>query len=272
MLLHPGDHLRVARPLGYDHHGIYEGDGQVIHFTGVAPSKAAARIARTTYRDFAAGGRVEVVEYGRCDAPHVVVARARNLLGKGSYDIFANNCEHFARWCKTGEAASEQVQRAIAGATMVGGGSAALAGGLGTVAAGGMAGLSGAGIMSGLATLGGSAIGGVVALAAAPTALTTVAMHSALRDDVALTTQERSARSAGRAGTVAGGVAGTVGSVGLISAVGVSGLSAAGMTSGLAGIGATVGGGMLAGVVLAAAAPAALAAAVGYGVYRLVRE
>ena len=235
------------------------------------PSKEGARISRTTLREFSAGDRVEVVEYGRCDPADVVLARARSLLGKGSYDLFASNCEHFARWCKTGEAASEQVRRALAVATTVGGGSAALAGGLGTVAAGGLAGLSGPGIMSGLASIGGTAVGGVVVLATAPVALTTAAMHNALRDDVALPARERAARSAGRSASIAAGVAGTVGSVGLISSVGVSGLSAAGITSGLAGIGAAIGGGMAAGVVLTAAAPAVAAAAIGDAAYRFFR-
>ena len=198
MLLNPGEHVRAIRPLGYDHHGIFEGHGMVIHFTAAGPSKEGARISRTTLREFSAGDRVEVVEYGRCDPADVVLARARSLLGKGSYDLFASNCEHFARWCKTGEAASEQVRRALAVATTVGGGSAALAGGLGTVAAGGLAGLSGPGIMSGLASIGGTAVGGVVVLATAPVALTTAAMHNALRDDVALPARERAARSAGR--------------------------------------------------------------------------
>ena len=44
-------------------------------------------------------------------------------------------------------------------------------------------------------------------------------------------------------------------------------MSAAGITSGLAAIGTTVGGGMAAGTVIAVTAPAAAAVAVGYGSY-----
>jgi len=51
----------------------------------------------------------------------------------------------------------------------------------------------------------------------------------------------------------------------------VAGLGGAGIASGLAAVGATVGGGMTAGVVVTAAAPAVAAAALGYGVYRAWR-
>src|SRR5262249_12123015 len=94
-------------------------------------------------------------------------------------------------------------------------------------------------------------------------------MH-VLKDDPILHETEREARRAGRVATVAGAVSGSAASVVAIGAAGtVSGLSAAGITSGLAAVGATVGGGMVAGVVISAVAPAAVAAAVGYGSYRL---
>ncbi|MGB7486504.1 MAG: lecithin retinol acyltransferase family protein, partial [Phormidesmis sp.] len=32
----------------------------------------------------------------------VVIARAESRLGEQRYDLFFNNCEHFASWCKTG--------------------------------------------------------------------------------------------------------------------------------------------------------------------------
>ena len=55
------------------------------------------------------------------------------------------------------------------------------------------------------------------------------------------------------------------GMVALISTLGVTGLSAAGITSGLATIGAIVGGGMLAGICVVAAAPVIL----GYAVWKV---
>lgn len=63
-------------------------------------------------------------------------------------------------------------------------------------------------------------------------------------------------------GTVAGGAAGTAGSIAAVSAAGsVSGLSAAGMTSGLAALGTVAGGGMVAGIGVAATPVLVLGAA-----------
>ena len=38
-----------------------------------------------------------------------VIARARQRVGEKSYNLLANNCEHFARACKSGIHSSEQV-------------------------------------------------------------------------------------------------------------------------------------------------------------------
>ena len=78
---------------------------------------------------------------------------------------------------------------------------------------------------------------------------------------------DNGAKAAGVVGAVAGAAVGTAGAIGTISAAGsVAGLSAAGMTSGLAAIG---GGTMLGGIAVTAAAPVAVAGAVGYSAYRL---
>ncbi|MEZ4869955.1 MAG: hypothetical protein R3C14_51990 [Caldilineaceae bacterium] len=58
-------------------------------------------------------------------------------------------------------------------------------------------------------------------------------------------------------GAVAGGAAGVPVGFMLVSMTGVAGISAAGLTSGLAGLGALVGGGMLAGIFVAGAPMAA---------------
>lgn len=269
----PGDHIKVDRG-PYSHHGIYIGRNVVIHFTGASKRPEDACIRLDTLAAFARGGRVQAVSYAQCFPAEEVLRRAHESVGKDGYRLFANNCEHLARWCKTGHHESQQALNAAAGAVSVGGSASLGAGSIGVVAgAGTVAGLSGPGIMSGLASVGGTlgmgAVGGVGILAAAPAALTTAAMHRALKDDPCLPEQERHARKAGRWATTAGAAAGSCGSVALISAAGVSGLSAAGVTSGLAAIGATVGGGMAAGVFVAVAAPAVIASAIGWGIYRL---
>ena len=133
------------------------------------------------------------------------------------------------------------------------------------------AGLSGgAGMMAGLAAVGGSAVGGIGILGAAPTAAAKMVMNQVLEDDARLSNKEREARAVGRTMTTVGAVAGTAGTVGAIATAGsVAGLSGAGVTSGLAAIGSVVGGGMGAGIAITVAAPAVVAASVGYGAYKI---
>lgn len=42
-------------------------------------------------------------------SPEETVQRARSRLGEAEYNLAANNCEHFAIWCKTGISESHQV-------------------------------------------------------------------------------------------------------------------------------------------------------------------
>jgi len=120
-----GDHLFYYRAGGvYSHHGIDCGDGMVIHYESspwmklagscrVAGHRSTAttpRIARVTWDEFALGSDVFVRDYpAECDAAEQVLARARGRIGEACYDIFGNNCEHFAVWCKTGIPHSTQV-------------------------------------------------------------------------------------------------------------------------------------------------------------------
>ena len=274
MTMSPGDHLRVSRGF-YAHHGIYVGEGQVIHYSGEVFQKTDAVVRRDSLERFAADGMVTIVSYATAFEPDVVIRNAESRLGENGYALLGNNCEHFAVWCKTDKLVSDQVQDAKAGTASVGGGALATGGAIAAVSsAGAVAGLSGAGIMSGLASVGGivgsGAIGGVAILGLAPTAAATYAAQIALKDDERFPTAERDARKVGRRATVAGAALGTVGSVAAISAVGTTaGLSAAGITSGFAAIGGTVSGGMAAGVAMTVAAPATAALAVGYGAYRL---
>lgn len=271
-----GDHIYVHR-LGYTHHGIDCGDGTVIHYTGEVGQKSNAAIRRTTPQDFTKGAEIKTRSYGSCDSADKVVERAESRLDEASYNLVFSNCEHFATWCKTGKQQSEQVKDAASVSGGAVGGGTAVAAGLGTVSAtGAAAGLSGAGVMSGLASVGGvvggGAVAGIAVVGAAPAVITTAAMIFVLRDDPILHETEREARKAGRIATVVGAAGGSVAAVGTVAATGaVASLSAAGISSGLAAIGAAVGGGMAAGVVVTAAAPAVAAAALGYGSYRVWR-
>lgn len=112
-----GDVLEVVRGL-YSHYGVYAGDGKVIHFTaddGSGHSETDpnnADIIETDLSVFQKGGHINVdnqeeAKYSRDE----IVSRARALIGtqKGNYDLVTNNCEHFAKYCKTGSKISDQV-------------------------------------------------------------------------------------------------------------------------------------------------------------------
>lgn len=281
-----GDHIWVSRPLGYapvgyTHHGIDCGDGTVIHFTGEpgknTKSKSEASIARSTMADFALDSIVHIREYSKKDDPQVVIDRAESKIGSKEYHLVTNNCEHFATWCCTGRTASEQVRR-VSSLTTTG---AAAAASLGTTAGvvgavGSVAGLSGAGVMSGLGTagalVGAGAAAGPLVIAAIPAAVAIGAVQLGLKIDETLPKEENDARRDGKIASAAGAAVAAAGGMGAVAGLGVAGTSAAGIASGLAVIGSAVGGGMVAGTVVVAAAPAVLAGVAGYGAYVISRK
>jgi len=274
--LRRGDHLRAGTPGAPHHDGIYLGSGHVIHLTGnPGGGKASARVRIDTLAAFAAGRPVIVRPYAGNNDRDAIIARAMSRLGDGNYHLIFNNCQHFARWCATGDHVSEQVCSVAATTGTITAPVLAAPLALSLVGSAGLiVGLSGPGIMSGLAAygaiVGGGAVAGLVVLGAAPALASVAIMNRALRADGDLPYGERAARTAGRIGSAAGALAGSTGAVAVVSAVGVSGLSAAGISSGLAAIGTAVGGvGMAAGAMAVVAAPAAVAAALGYLIYRL---
>lgn len=114
--LHPGSHLSVSRGV-YDHHGIYIGNNQVIHYSGFAEAFNKGCIEQTTLEKFL-GGRDQftVVNYPSNKVLYTnqqIVERAYRCLGEDHYNLVFNNCEHFACWCVTGEKRSEQVRNVM---------------------------------------------------------------------------------------------------------------------------------------------------------------
>lgn len=105
------DQIFVMRPLAgiggvYQHHGIDGGDGTVIHYRKMGDD---AQVERTSLETFSWGNRIHTVYHGTVDADDVVMARAESRMGERQYDLFFNNCEHFATWCKTGRRESAQL-------------------------------------------------------------------------------------------------------------------------------------------------------------------
>ena len=120
--LRPGDHIYTKRYLGlYSHHGIYVGDGRVVHFIG--DSMKDARIRLCSLREFRGwqAWKIRRAMYGvasiwtwiklagtayadQSSPPDVVVKRAMDLVGSPvTYDLLTRNCEGLAFFCKTGK-------------------------------------------------------------------------------------------------------------------------------------------------------------------------
>lgn len=110
-----GDHIKVWRPTqgGYFHHGIYCDNETVIHYSGEIPYKIRASIRQDTLNTFADNGKIEIVKYKHCLPPYYTIKRAKGRIGEREYNLFFNNCEHFAKWCKTGASKSHQVDTVL---------------------------------------------------------------------------------------------------------------------------------------------------------------
>ena len=108
-----GAHLVTGRQ-GYAHHGIYAGQGRVIHYAGFAHALRAGPVEEISLEAFAAGCAVAVrLEPCACFVGTEAVARARSRLGESRYRLLSNNCEHFCSWCLSGESRSEQVEACL---------------------------------------------------------------------------------------------------------------------------------------------------------------
>ena len=102
-------HLVTARR-GYTHHGIYVGDGKVVHYAGLSRSWHPGPVEEVTLAEFACGRTIRVRACSNPQfGPPEIVARARSRLGENRYDVLANNCEHFCEWCLRGRNRSSQV-------------------------------------------------------------------------------------------------------------------------------------------------------------------
>jgi hypothetical protein len=103
-----GDHVVAERSWGlvpYEHHGIYIGNGVIIHL-------ADEKVRKVTLKDFSGDhDDMWIKDYGDLTyfGRQHIVDRARFMLGTMGYNLNDMNCEHFASFCVTGESISEQV-------------------------------------------------------------------------------------------------------------------------------------------------------------------
>lgn len=92
-----GDHLYAQRTF-YTHHGIYVGNGKVIHYL-------KEKVSETSLRDFACGAKIFIkteIESPTHFSRKEAVARAKKRLGENEYNLAINNCDSFVRWCRNG--------------------------------------------------------------------------------------------------------------------------------------------------------------------------
>ncbi len=107
-MLIKGDHIRIMLHDKYGcfyHHGIYCGEGIVIEYNGRYPSQNLFTIEKVSLESFARGRRIEVDNREPAlYSPEEIVARAESRLGERAYNLYTNNCENFATWCRSGPA------------------------------------------------------------------------------------------------------------------------------------------------------------------------
>ena len=104
-----GAHI-VSPRTGYLHHGIYVGDGCVVHYPGFERGLRSGPVETVSLEHFMRGRSLRVLDEG---APYFeaaeIVERAMSRMGEDRYHVLTNNCEHFCEWCVTAEPRSFQV-------------------------------------------------------------------------------------------------------------------------------------------------------------------
>ncbi len=105
-----GAHLVTPRR-GYLHHGIYAGQGRVIHYAGFHHFLRSGPVEEVTIQQFAKARSYEIKSHATPSfSGDMAVSRARSRLGENRYSLLTNNCEHFLEWCITGEHRSAQAE------------------------------------------------------------------------------------------------------------------------------------------------------------------
>ena len=113
-----GDHL-VSSRTGYDHHGIYVGNQEVIHYSGFSGGMSSGVISKISVKEFTKGNDVSIKNHIiRMYTSEESVNRAYSRLGEDWYDPLFNNCEHFVTWCIVGIHSSSQVNKSITGTSI----------------------------------------------------------------------------------------------------------------------------------------------------------
>lgn len=100
--LNKADHIFIDR-IAFTHHGIYIGNGQVIHYARLYDEYISIQCC--SLEEFA--DEQTVYKLNRDQSPirfsaDEAVRRATSRLGESDYNLIWNNCENFVRWCRFG--------------------------------------------------------------------------------------------------------------------------------------------------------------------------
>lgn len=94
-----GAHLCTPRAL-YMHHGVYVGNGRVIHYAGTRRHWPSGLVEQVSLEQFSNGHGIWIKPArARTFASTQIVERASSRLGERRYRLLTNNCEHFCEWC-----------------------------------------------------------------------------------------------------------------------------------------------------------------------------
>ena len=105
-----GAHLVTPRRL-YMHHGMYAGNGRVIHYSGFKRLFRLNVIEEISLEEFTKGRCLQVRTHAAPQFPGAAsVKRARSRLGEQRYSLIRNNCEHLVEWSLSGRSRSSQVE------------------------------------------------------------------------------------------------------------------------------------------------------------------
>lgn len=115
-----GDHHAIIVNVGYRRHGRQSQTvARVIHYNGDGDNAFSQYESASIREDFVdeldgyiTRGQLKVHMYQDCECytGKEAIKRARSRLGESEFNLRTNNCEHFARWCKTGKSVSEQAE------------------------------------------------------------------------------------------------------------------------------------------------------------------
>lgn len=110
--------------LKLEHHGMRIESDQMVHFSVHRTRDHGNRIKTDSYADFCmttncpeVGGTVEYADESaafRLRARNTAIGIMTHKKEWGEYNLASNNCEHFCRYCCTGEKDSQQVRDTIA--------------------------------------------------------------------------------------------------------------------------------------------------------------